>query len=243
MKLSESGAQLIATFEGFRANLYDDAAGNATIGYGTLVHMGCINGSEPEEYKRGISKERALELLRQASDRFEKSVNAIGVPLTQNQFDALVSFTYNEGAGWTRKSGLVSALKAGRYADVPSEMAKWNKAGGRVLPGLTKRRAKEAALFSAGGGGGGGGGPAADPSPPAKPPYPGTVLSRARYRQTRQPDPNVALFQKALTGQGFPLDCDGKFGPGTEGAVKQFQQRKGLNDDGLVGPLTWGSFW
>lgn len=243
MRLSDAGAQLIAQFEGFRANLYDDAAGNCTIGYGTLVHRGCINGSEPEEFRKGISRERALEMLRQASDRFAQSVNAIGVPLSQNQFDALVSFTYNLGAGWTKQSGLVTALKDRRYSDVPSEMMKWNKAGGRVLPGLTARRAKESALFS-----GGPPAPPSTPSPPAPPgkpshPYPGSVLSRTRYQQTHQADPNLVVFQQALVQQGLALDCDGKFGPGTEAAVKQYQQSKGLPADGKVGPMTWNSIF
>jgi GH24 family phage-related lysozyme (muramidase)/peptidoglycan hydrolase-like protein with peptidoglycan-binding domain len=240
MKLSDAGAQLIAEFEGFRPNLYNDAANNCTIGFGTLVHMGCINGSEPNEFRQGISRERALEMLKQASDRFGRSVDGIGVPLNQNQFDALVSFTYNLGAGWTKKSGLVSALKEGRYGDVPSEMMKWNKAGGRVLPGLTKRRQKESALFS-------GGGAPSPPSQPvsqgASPPYPGSVMSKEHYQQTHQADPNVALVQQSLAKQGVAVDCDGKFGSGTEAAVKQFQQQKGLPADGKVGPMTWNAIF
>jgi GH24 family phage-related lysozyme (muramidase) len=245
VKLSDAGAQLIAEFEGFRSDLYDDAAGNCTIGYGTLVHPGCIDGTEPDEYKRGISRERALELLKQASDRFARSVDGLGVPLSQNQFDSLVSFTYNLGAGWTKGSGLVSALKEGRYADVPAEMMKWNKAGGKVLPGLTARRAKEAALFS------GGPAPARTPDQPAHPPtqgpsshpYPGSVMSRLRFEQTHQADPNVAALQQALVKLGSPLDCDGRFGLKTEAAVKEFQSRSGLPADGKVGPMTWNAIW
>jgi GH24 family phage-related lysozyme (muramidase) len=244
LNLSDAGVQLIAQFEGFRPNLYNDAAGQCTIGYGTLVHRGCIDGSEPDEYKRGISRERALQLLKQASDRFARSVDAIGVPLSQNQFDALVSFTYNLGAGWTKSSGLVTALKQNRYSDVPAEIMKWNKAGGRVLPGLTARRTKEAALFA--GGPAPARNPVVDPAPDPSPSgngYPGTVMSRARFEQSRQPDPNVARIQQALVKQGFQLDCDGKFGPGTETAVKEFQQRHGLPADGKVGPMTWNAIW
>lgn len=158
-------------------------------------------------------------------------------------FTGNCSFTYNVGAGWTKQSGLVSALKERRYSDVPSEMMKWNKAGGKVLPGLTARRARESALFS-----GGSAAPPSTPSHPAPPsdashPYPGSVMSRERYQQSHQADPNLVVFQQALVQKGLPLDCDGKFGPGTEAAVRQYQQSRGLPVDGKVGPMTWNSIF
>ena len=148
-RLSKRGAQLIAEFEGLRQKLYNDPAGHCTIGIGHLVHRGRCNGSEPAEFKRGISREQAYALLQRDAQRMEKAVNALGVPLNQNQFDALVSFTYNLGPAWTvQKTGIRDALRAHRYGDVPREMKQWNKADGKVLPGLVRRREAEARLFA-----------------------------------------------------------------------------------------------
>jgi hypothetical protein len=83
--------------------------------------------------------------------RFENCVNdAVKVPLTQNQFDALVSFTFNVGCGALRESTLLRELNDRDYNAARREFARWNKGGGRVLPGLTRRRAAEAKLFGGG---------------------------------------------------------------------------------------------
>jgi lysozyme len=73
--------------------------------------------------------------------------NQVKVPLNQNQFDALVSFVFNVGSGNFGKSTLLKRLNAGRYDDVPHELKRWNKGGGEVLPGLTRRREAETKLF------------------------------------------------------------------------------------------------
>jgi GH24 family phage-related lysozyme (muramidase) len=150
-RLSSKGAQFIGHFEGFRAHLYDDAAGHCTIGYGHLVHLGRCNGSEPAEFKRGLSQQEAEELLvhdaQQAADAVRRSVH---VKLDQAQFDALVSFTYNLGAGAFEGSTLLKDLNAGHYSAVPGQLEEWTHAGGQVLPGLVTRRKAEAALFSHG---------------------------------------------------------------------------------------------
>lgn len=149
--LSEAGATFIAQFEGFRGTLYNDAAGHATIGFGHLVHKGKINGSEPAEFKAGISRERALEILKDDAAEAATAVSrSVSVELNQAQFDALVSFVFNLGAGNLAKSTLLRKLNAGDYDAVPSELARWNKAGGRVLKGLTRRRQAEGRLFSTG---------------------------------------------------------------------------------------------
>lgn len=149
--LSAEGTTFIAQFEGFRANLYNDAAGHATIGFGHLVHRGRVDGSEPAEFKAGISRERALKLLRTDAQGAGSTIErAVTVPLNQAQFDALVSFVFNVGGGALQKSTLLRRLNAGEFDAVPAELAKWNKAGGRVLPGLTRRREAEGRLFSTG---------------------------------------------------------------------------------------------
>jgi GH24 family phage-related lysozyme (muramidase) len=149
--LSPAGATFIAKFEGFRSALYNDPAGHCTIGFGHLVHHGPINGSEPKEFKAGITRERALELLQadaaSAASAIRKNVK---VPLTQQQFDALVSFAYNVGSGAFGDSTLLKKLNAGEYDAVPAQLNRWVKAEGKTLEGLVRRRAAEGALFSRG---------------------------------------------------------------------------------------------
>lgn len=149
--LSAAGARMIARFEGFRSELYDDPAGHCTIGYGHLVHRGRCNGSEPERFRRGLSETQARKLLREDARPAADAVNAqVKVPLSQAQFDALTSFVYNLGAGNLARSQLLRRLNAGEYDAVPGELAKWVHAGGRRLPGLVTRRAAEGELFATG---------------------------------------------------------------------------------------------
>ncbi len=151
--LSPEGAAFIARFEGFRAKLYNDPATppNATIGFGHLVHAGPIDGSEPAELKQGITKQQALALLQTDCAGAAAAVSScVKVPLNQQQFDALVSFTFNLGAGNLQQSTLLKKLNAGDYDAVPSELARWVHAGKNVLPGLVTRRAAEGTLFATG---------------------------------------------------------------------------------------------
>ncbi|MCP9485586.1 MAG: glycoside hydrolase family protein [Gaiellaceae bacterium MAG52_C11] len=146
--LSKKGAKLIASFEGFRGELYNDAANHCTIGYGHLVHHGPIDGSEPAELKAGISQERAFELLQEDAAKAAAEVErCVKVPLEQHQFDALVSFAFNVGNGAFRNSTLLRLLNEGRYDAVEAQLARWTKAGGKTLQGLVNRRAAEAKLF------------------------------------------------------------------------------------------------
>ena len=150
-RLSSRGLELIAEFEGFRPDLHNDPAGHASIGFGHLVHRGPINGSEPAEFRKGISRKRARELLRADVAIAEAAVNqAVTVPLTQNQFDALASFTFNVGGGAFRGSTLLKRINAGDHDAVRKELARWNKGGGKVLPGLVRRRSEEADLYERG---------------------------------------------------------------------------------------------
>lgn len=141
-KTSNAGLDLIKRFEGFSAKAYPDPAHGwkvPTIGYGTTA------GVKPGDT---ITKEAAEELLREDVERFEQQVlRLVKVPLTQGQLDALVSFTYNLGAANLSNSTLLRLLNAGLYDDAALQFSRWNKAGGQVLAGLTRRRADERALF------------------------------------------------------------------------------------------------
>lgn len=143
MKTSSHGLSLIKSFEGFRAKAYVCPAGVLTIGY----------GSTGSHVTRGqvITEPQATALLAKDVSRFEKAVNTLGVTLTQNQFDALVSLAFNIGVGNFASSTLVKRLKAGDMKGAALQFAAWNKARVRgvltALPGLTRRRAAEAALF------------------------------------------------------------------------------------------------
>jgi lysozyme len=148
-RLSDAGLDFIARHEGFVDHLYNDAAGHATIGYGHLVHRGPITGSEPE---KTITRERAVELLRTDARAKEAVVRAaVKVPLSQPQFDALVSFVFNVGEGNFRSSTLLRELNAGNYDAVPPQLGRWvHGRPDQVLPGLVTRRKEEGALFSRG---------------------------------------------------------------------------------------------
>ena len=150
-ELSDAGAAFIGRFEGFRGELYDDPAGHCTIGYGHLVHQGPCNGSEPAKFRRGITQEQALKLLKTDAAGAGAAVNdAVTVSLNQAQFDAMVSFVFNLGAGTFRSSTLLSKLNAHDFGAVPAELGKWVHAGGKVLAGLVTRRKAEAKLFTTG---------------------------------------------------------------------------------------------
>ena len=151
MRLSDKGAEFIGSFEGFSATLYNDPAGHCTIGYGHLVHLGNCDGTEPPEFKKGITKRRAAQLLREDARAVQKTIEeAVGVELSQAQFDALVSFCFNVGSGNFRASTLLKKLNAGNARAVPSELNRWVFAGGKKLEGLVRRRRAEGRLFATG---------------------------------------------------------------------------------------------
>lgn len=141
MKTSQRGIDLIKQFEGFSAEPYLCPGDVWTQGYGTTLGVD-RNGSP-------ITREKAEQWLRRDLRVFENDINSmVKVPLTQNQFDALVCFVYNVGPGAFTKSTLLKLLNRGEYDKVPYELARWNKAGGKTLAGLTRRRVAEAALWS-----------------------------------------------------------------------------------------------
>ena len=156
--VSQQGLEAIGRHEAFRGNMYNDIANHATIGYGHLVHHGPINGTEPQEFINGISQERGLELLEQDAQFAVNAVRRyIDVPLTQGQFDALTSFTFNLGPGALQRSTLRRVINAGTgdpsmyQSTITDSFMRYNRAriDGELQPvrGLSRRRADEARMF------------------------------------------------------------------------------------------------
>lgn len=144
MRTSQAGQNLIKEFEGLRLNAYRCPAGVLTIGYGHTSAAGPPTVTSTMK----ISQAEAEQMLANDLLRYEVAVEkAVIVPLTQNQFDALVSFAYNCGIGALQKSTLLKRLNRGEYDAVPAELMKWNKAGGKELAGLTRRRRAEAKMW------------------------------------------------------------------------------------------------
>jgi len=146
MQTSQRGIELIKEFEGLRLKAYLCPAKVWTIGYGHTTAAG------PPIVQPGMSitSKQAEEILRSDLGKYEAGVlKLVKVPLTQGQFDALVSFAYNCGRGALGRSTLLKRVNAGRFDAVPAELMKWTKAGGRELAGLVRRRRAEAALWRA----------------------------------------------------------------------------------------------
>lgn len=142
MNTSQAGIDAIKDYEGVRLKAYDDGVGVWTIGVGHTKGV-----------RRGdvITMDQVDEFLRADLEDAEQTVNdRVTVPLTQSQFDALVSFVFNVGSGAFSSSTLLKKLNAGDYDGAADEFLRWNKAGGRVLVGLTKRRISERMMFLTG---------------------------------------------------------------------------------------------
>ena len=142
--ISKTGIDLISSFEGIRLNAYDDGVGVWTIGIGTTIYP---NGTKVKKGDK-CTEEQALKYLQHDLKSFEKTVNdSVKVPLSPNQFDALVSLSYNIGSGAFKNSTLLKKLNAKDYAGAADQFLVWNKGGGKVLKGLVRRRDAERALF------------------------------------------------------------------------------------------------
>jgi len=142
LKTSESGRKFIESFEGLVLKASDDGFGTPTVGYGhtsaagpPTVHNGMV-----------ITAEQADEYLTNDLAKVEQEIDLlVRVPLNQNQFDALVSFEFNTGA--LRASSVLQFLNQGNYQEAAGRMLLYNHAGGRVVPGLTRRRQAEYKMF------------------------------------------------------------------------------------------------
>lgn len=138
MKTSPRGIALIKQFEGFRSAAYQDVAGVWTIGYG-FTH-----GVQPGDHMtRSQADQRLAEELR----AYEAATLAAAGACNQNQFDALVCFAWNVGITGMRGSSVIKAHRRGDFDAAARAFGLWNKAGGKTWPGLTRRRAAEAALY------------------------------------------------------------------------------------------------
>ena len=212
-RIGQAGLALIKQYEGCRLAAYRCAAGVWTIGYGHTagVHSGMT-----------ITQAQADAYLRQDIAKFEGYVNYPAyVPITeqlnQNQFDALVSFAFNLGAGNLRK-----LCKGRTAAQIAQAMTQYCKANGKVLAGLRRRRAAEQALFN-------------------KP-----VSAATPAQNTESEDYNMKTIKKGSKGNAVKVwqiiigaAADGNFGSGTESMTKTWQGNHGLTADGIVGKMSW----
>lgn len=145
MYISSTCTNLVKKYEGFRSKPYKCPAGIPTIGFGSTFYL---NGEKVSMYDSEISEPFASELLEKVLNDFATKVdNIIKVSLNQNQFDALVSFTYNIGISAFSKSTLLTKLNNSDFQGASKEFVRWNKANGKVLKGLTNRRLDEQKLF------------------------------------------------------------------------------------------------
>jgi GH24 family phage-related lysozyme (muramidase) len=139
MQLSDKGVHLLKYFEGCETVAYQDSVGVWTIGYGHT--KGVVEGMT-------ITEREANDMLVVELREYESYVeDMVSVELTQEQFDALTVWVYNLGPTNFRSSTLLRKLNTGDYSSIPTEIKRWNKAGGKVLQGLVKRREAEAAMF------------------------------------------------------------------------------------------------
>ena len=212
-RIGQAGLALIKQYEGCRLAAYRCAAGVWTIGYGHTagVHSGMT-----------ITQAQADAYLQQDIAKFEGYVNnpayvPITANLNQNQFDALVSFAFNLGAGNLRK-----LCKGRTTAQIAQAMTQYCKANGKVLAGLRRRRAAEQALFN----------------------KPVSAATPAQNQNTE--DYNMKTIKKGSKGNAVKVwqiiigaAADGIFGSGTESATKTWQSKHGLAADGIVGKMSW----
>lgn len=203
-KTSQAGVNLIKSFEGCKLTAYQDSAGVWTIGYGHTsgVYSGMkITEAQAEQYLKGdlVTAENAVN-------------GKVTYSIKQNQFDALVSFTYNVGSGNFGSSTLLKKLNQGDINGAANEFGKWIYAGGQVLDGLVKRRAAEKEMFLNGTTSGGGG-------------------------STTSGDSTIRAFQTWLNNNyGSGLTADGVYGNKTKvAATKAYQKVLGVTADGVFG--------
>ncbi|MBO7733228.1 MAG: glycoside hydrolase family protein [Methanobrevibacter sp.] len=209
MKTSNNGLNLIKRFEGCHLTAYKDPVGIPTIGYGHIkgVKMGMK-----------ITQAQADAYLKEDVVSAEKAVSKYSYPYTQDQFDALVSFTYNCGAGNLAK---LTNNGTRTLAQISARIPAYNKAGGKELRGLVNRRAAEKALFD-------------------------TYLTKAVKPKVEEEVYNMKEIKRGSKGKivkvwqaVLGVEIDGSFGPDTEKKTKALQKKLGLTQTGVVDKATW----
>jgi lysozyme len=147
MQMSQEGIDaLLKKYEGCKLKAYRCPANVCTIGYG---HTSAA-GNPVVTDGMTITQKQCDDILRSDLVKYETSVhNMVTQPLTQHQFDVLVDFAYNAGIGNLKSSTLIKKVNAAKFDEVPAELMKWTKGGGKVLPGLVKRRQAESAWWMA----------------------------------------------------------------------------------------------
>lgn len=203
LKTGQAGLNLIKQFEGCRLKAYKCPAGVWTIGYG---HTAGVKAGQT------ITQAQADKMLVEDVERFEKNVNKYCEKYrwNQNEFDALVSFAFNLGSIDQLTAGGTRSRKV-----IVEKMLQYNKAGGKVLTGLTRRRQAERELFLKG-------------------------YEELPTLQKGSKGLYVKELQEMLNKRGYTLEVDGDFGNKTLETVKAFQADNGLVVDGIVGEKTWG---
>ena len=139
MQLGAAGKALIQSFESLKLQAYQDQRGIWSIGWG---HTPAV------EYQETTPEEADEWFAQDTQAACNGVMRTVDVPMSQNQFDALVSFTYNVGVGSEAHSTLVGLLNQGKYGLAAAQFSFWNHVNGQVDPGLTRRRAAEQALFN-----------------------------------------------------------------------------------------------
>ena len=145
MQLSSNGFRLLGELEGIVLKPYRDSVGIPTIGIGSTYYE---DGTRVRMTDKPITTERAIQLAKNVVKSFELKVNqVILLPMTQNQFDSMVLLCYNIGESGFARSSVVRHFNQGNLQKAADSFLLWNKAGGKVLRGLTNRRNKERELF------------------------------------------------------------------------------------------------
>jgi lysozyme len=153
VKMSAAGLQMLKKLEGCKTVPYKDVAGHLTVGVGHLlteeeIETGLIHDEVPFAPGAPITMEQCLQVLALDVGKAEAEVHLmVEVWLEQYEFDALVSFVYNIGAGAFASSTLLKKLNSGDHEAVPNEMRRWNKVGGKVVTGLENRREYEVKMW------------------------------------------------------------------------------------------------